>query len=133
MNDNRWRIDVKAQRWILALVVLGVAAISVSAQPTKNTATDSPNSGDFFIISSVDLAKEQLLLKLPTEVTELIRVDDNTRYFDEHGKPAKLVDLPAGDTVYVTSKRSADQPLAAKIRQGPMTLDVLRRRYLGKK
>jgi hypothetical protein len=86
--------------------------------------------GDFFIVSSVDLGKKQILLKRPTEVTELMRVDGDTRYFDEHGKAMKLTELRAGDTVYLTSKRSGEQPIAVTISKGPMTPDVLHERYL---
>jgi hypothetical protein len=111
---------MKAQRWMLAVAVLAMAA-------------DAPNSGDFFIVSSVDLGKRQLLLKLPTEVTELMGVDSNTRYVDEQGKPIRLTDLRAGDTVYIASTRGGDKPLAVSIRKGPMTIEVLHQRYLGDK
>ena len=90
--------------------------------------------GDFFIVSSIDLAKRQILLKRPTEVTELMRVDGGTHYFEERGKPIRLTDLRAGDTVYIVSKPGSAQPLAVTIHKGPMTPDVLRDRYLkGKK
>jgi hypothetical protein len=100
------------------------------AQPKDST---PDNSGDFYLVSSVDLARRQILLKRPTEVTELMRVDGETRYFDERGKAIKLTDLRAGDTVYITSARNGDQPVATAIRKGPMTLDVLHERYLKSK
>jgi hypothetical protein len=83
-------------------------------------------SDEFFIISSVDLGKNQLLLKRPTEVTEVMRVNESTRYLDENGRPLKLSDLRAGDTVYISSKGA----VALQIHKGPMTLTELRRRYL---
>ncbi len=89
------------------------------------------SSEDFFIISSVDANKQELVLKHPTEVTELIRVTDRTSYFDEQGKPLQFKDLRAGDTVYVTLSRTTDCPsLASRIRKGPMTVEELHRRYL---
>lgn len=97
------------------------------------SAQQVPNSGDFFIISSVDLAKRQLLLKLPTEVTELMKVEDKTSYHDETGKSIKLSDLRAGDTVFITSVYAAGGYLALTIRKGPMTLQLLRERYLNPK
>jgi hypothetical protein len=39
----------------------------------------------------------------------------------------------AGDTVYITSKPNSQPPAAVTVRRGPMTLEVLRRRYLGGK
>jgi hypothetical protein len=105
-------------KWALLLAVV----IALFAQQAKD--------GDFFIVSSVDLGKRQILLKRPTEVTELMRVDGETRYFDEHGKPIRLTDLRAGDTVYLMSKRSGEQPIAVTISKGPMTPDVLLERYL---
>ena len=110
-------------------MVLGIAALALSAQP----ANDLDTSGEFFIISSVDLNKKQILLKLPTEVTALMRVDADTRYFEEDGKAMKLTDLRAGDTAYITSKGSVGQTVAIRIRKGPMTLEILRQRYLGSK
>jgi len=109
---------------ILALV------IPLLAQPPKDPQTPNFAKGEFFIVSSVDLAKRQILLKRPTEVTELMRVDSGTHYSDEHGKPIRLTDLRAGDTVYIVANSSAGQSVALTISKGPMTLDVLRERYL---
>lgn len=108
------------------IVAAAIAALAVLAQ-----AADT--AGDFFIISSVDLSKKQILLKLPTEVTELMRVDAGTRYFEQHGKAIQLTDLRAGDTVYITTKGSGNRPVAVAVRKGPMTLEVLGQRYLKSK
>ena len=102
-----------------------------NAQPVKSLKVNA--TGDFYIVSSVDLSKQQILLKLPTEVTELMRVDGGTKYFDDHGSSIKLSDLRSGDTVYIASRRAGEQPVAVTIRRGPMTLEVLRERYLGGK
>ncbi len=94
-------------------------------------ATEPARGEEFFIISSVDAKKQQILLKRPTEVTELIRVTDKTTYLDEDGKPLQLKDLRAGDTVYVTATTARDgSPVALRIRKGIMTVDELHRRYL---
>jgi hypothetical protein len=107
--------------------ILAVLAIPVLAQ---SGVSSEFAQGDFFIVSSIDLAKSQILLKRPTEVTALMRVDRETRYLEERGNPIRLADLRAGDTVYILSKSSGSQPLAVTIHKGPMTLDVLRERFL---
>ncbi len=85
----------------------------------------------FFIISSVDIRKKQLVLKRPTEVTELMQVTDKTICLDEQGKPIQFKELHAGDTVYVTSAPSSLGPRTVRrVRRGPMTVEELHRRYL---
>ena len=118
------------QRTLGLIVVTALAALIFCPPQSAAKSAAATSSGDFFIISSVDLARQQLLLKFPTEVTEVMRVDGNTRYLDESGKPIKLADLRAGDTVYVTSVRGLEGVTAVRIRKGPMTLEELRRRYL---
>ena len=115
---------------IIRTGIFAVLIMPVFAQPEKDPAKEGSNKGDFFIVSSIDLAKKQILLKRPTEVTELMRVDRSTRYFEERGKPMRLADLRAGDTVYIVSKPNAEQPVAITIQKGPMTLEVLRKRFL---
>lgn len=113
--------------------ILALAAVSLLAQTKKNPAGDMTSWGDFFIVSSVDIAKNGILLKLPSEVTELMRVDERTKYFEEGGRAIRLNDLRAGDTVYITSRPGSDRPIAVAIHKGPMTMEVLRARYLTSK
>lgn len=121
------------RRWMWTPLVL-VLVVPLLGQSGKNSAKQMDSQvGDFFIVSSVDLGKKQILLKRPTEVTELVRVNGDTRYLDEHGKAIQLSDLRAGDTVYISLKHSDEPPLALIIRKGPMTVEVLRDRYLGTK
>lgn len=85
---------------------------------------------DFFIISSVDAKKQQLVLKLPTEVTEVVRVTSETTYRDQSGKALKFEDLRAGDTVYAKiARNSAGALTLVSLRRAPMTLEELHRRY----
>lgn len=92
----------------------------------------APSTEEFFIISSVDLKKNQLVLKRPTEVTVLMDVTDKTVCVDEKGKAVHLKELRAGDTVFVTFQRKPDGALeAGRIRMGYMTLEEVHRRYLG--
>ena len=116
-----------------AAAVLAIVAAPLPAQNAKGASVEAGAAGDFFIISSVDPDKKQILLKLPTEVTQLMQVDGRTRYLDGKGKAMQLRDLRAGDTVYIVSNRSGEQLTAVNIRKGPMTLEVLRERYLGGK
>ena len=102
---------------------------SLAAQAGKGAANTN-SSEEFFIISSVDSEKRQLLLKLPTEITELLRVNEKTRYTDKNGKAMQFADLRAGDTVYIRSTATRAGKLAVSVRKGPMTLEELHRRYL---
>jgi hypothetical protein len=108
------------------------AARQTRGSITRNVAQTTAQAGEqFFIISSVDPAKQQLVLKRPTEVTTLMRVDDKTAFLDEDGAPLRLTDLRAGDTVYVLSRQTGGTgPTASRIRKGPMTLAELHKHYL---
>jgi hypothetical protein len=105
---------------------------SLAAQSSK--AAGTKNGGEeFFIVSSVDITKKQLLLKEPTEITQLIQVNDKTRYTDRNGKAMQFGDLRAGDTIYIKHIKFANTSVgrvAVSIRKGPMTLEELRRHYL---
>jgi len=105
------------------MVVIGGVGIVRAGSPSVPT-------DEFFIISSVEPVKQQLLVKRPTEVTQLLRVDAQTKYFDQARKPIGLMDVHAGDTVYIRS--SATSGVALEVRKGPMTLAELQRRYLSK-
>ena len=118
------------KRSLIPVGILAVLITPIFAQSGTGPANTDFGKGDFYIVSSIDLAKKQILLKRPTEVTELMRVDGETRYFEESGKPMRLADLRAGDTVFITSKPAGGQSVAVTIRKGPMTLDLLRERYL---
>ncbi|HXA76306.1 MAG TPA: hypothetical protein VNV41_04165 [Candidatus Acidoferrales bacterium] len=101
------------------------ARISGAAQDKKTAAGES-----FFIVASVDQSKAQFLLKRPTEVTLLVKVDANTKYLDDSGQPLKSTDFRAGDTVWLTSSGGGDEPTAVRIRKGEMTVADLHRYYL---
>jgi len=108
-------------RTIALAALLAGAATPAASQ----TAVD-----EFFIVSSVNPPKQQVVVKRPTEVTQLVFVNAETRYADRNGKAIALSDLHAGDTVYIREKRDSGGSIAIEIRKGPMTLDELRKRYL---
>lgn len=97
-----------------------------STIPAKKTAAGE----QFFIVASLDLQKSQLLLKYPTEVTLLVKATDQTKFVDDSGKPMKLSDLRAGDTVWLTSAFSPEGTVAVKVRKGQMAVADLHRYYL---
>ena len=116
-------------------VMLAVFAVLFSLLPHllagKGEQGRAAAGEDFFIVSSLDLKKKQLVLKHPTEVTELVLVSEKTVCVDEQGRPLDVKNLRAGDTVFVTLTPVAGGGRAAlRIRRGPMTLEELRRRYL---
>lgn len=84
----------------------------------------------FFIIGSVDQAQQQLLLKWPTEVTLLLKITPDTKFFNESGKPLHLGDFRAGDTVWVAYKGSGSDATASRVRAGVMAVDQLHKYYL---
>lgn len=90
----------------------------------------------FFMIASVDQARQELLLKRPTEVTMLMKANDKTIFLDEMGRALTLADFRAGDTIWVaapgvtaTASGSAE-PTATRIRKGQMTVPDLHKLYL---
>jgi hypothetical protein len=101
------------------------ARTSAAAQDKK-----TPTGEAFFIVASVDQSKSQFLLKRPTEVTLLVKVDANTKYVDDTGQPMKTTDFRAGDTIWLTSTGGGDEPTAVRIRKGQMTVAELHRSYL---
>jgi hypothetical protein len=117
-----------------AVIVVLLAGLWLGSSLSGATHDPDPAAvgGEFFIVSSVNTEKKQLVLKRPTEVTVLVLVNEKTVYLDEQGKPLNFSELRAGDTVYVTATRSSEAGVlvATRIRKGPMTLEELRRRYL---
>ncbi len=112
--------------------LLSAAALSgIPSRGGENPGTATASTEEFFIISSVDAQKQRIVVKRPTEVTELLQVNEKTVYQDEQGKAIEFKSLRAGDTVYVMSSRGPEGThLAIRIRKGPMTVEELHRRYV---
>lgn len=113
------------------ILLLGVVTAAGPA-PTLGAQTAKSGGEEFFIISSVDQTKHQIVFKKPTEVTTLMAVTDRTSIRDEHAKALNLSDLRAGDTVWVIATRPDrdGKRTALRIRKGPMTVEALHRLYL---
>ncbi|HVB86426.1 MAG TPA: hypothetical protein VNK23_07170 [Candidatus Dormibacteraeota bacterium] len=84
----------------------------------------------FFIVASIDQQNNQLLLKRPTEVTVLVKIDAKTKYFNDEGKPIPISSFRAGDTVWAKVTDSATDPSVIEMREGEMTLADLHKYYL---
>jgi hypothetical protein len=106
------------------------AAGGPAAASLKVPGKAASSGQQFYIVSSIDPQKQEMLLKRPTEVTLLMKIGDATQITDESGKPMKLLDLRAGDTVWVTSSGGGLEPTAVHIRKGQMTVADLHRFYL---
>lgn len=119
-------------RIAISFMVLCAAILCVPVLTSPQTAQRRQNAADsFFIISSVDAKKHQIVLKLPSEVTEVVEVTPKTIYRDEQERPLKFEDLRAGDTVYAVVVPNAEGKLkVTSIRRGAMTVEELHRRYL---
>ena len=113
----------------LSLVFAMLAALPMLAE--KSAKSEPSKAEEFFIISSADLAKNRLVLKHPTEVTELMLVNNKTSCFNDQGKSFACKNLRAGDTVFVISNRdTSGARTAVRIRVGPMTVEEVHRKYV---
>jgi hypothetical protein len=115
--------------WMAVLLIGQFSPASMRAE--EKAAPPGKAAGEFFIVSSVDLKQQQIVLKRPTEVTELIQTSDKTVYLDQEGKEIQFANLRAGDTVWVSfSGKAEGTRIAGMIRKGAMTTEELHRRYL---
>ena len=85
---------------------------------------------EFFIVSSVDISRNRVVLKRPSEVSVLATITPATVIHGEHGEALHPSDLRSGDTVYAVVRTQPQGIVLVSVRRGPMTLDELRRRYL---
>lgn len=110
----------------LALVNFPTALTARAASPAKET------SDEFFIVSEVNLLKHQVVMEEPNETTITMGLTGKTVFKDEEGHTLPIKDMQAGDTVYVSYERDGNGIVTAlTIREGPMTVEELHRRYFG--
>ncbi|HET9402183.1 MAG TPA: hypothetical protein VFO34_14655 [Candidatus Acidoferrales bacterium] len=102
-----------------------LAGVCVAQSKAPGKASD-----EFYLISSVDRPHNMLVLMHPWQVTQTVSVTDKTQYLDDQGKPIKLTDLRAGDTIFATTHADKSNVVVDKIRKGVMTVSELRKRYL---
>ena len=92
-------------------------------------AMTSAPADEFFIVSSVDLSRNRVVLKRPTEVSVLATITPSTTVRGEHGETLHANDLRSGDTVYAVVKTQGGGIELVSVRRGAMTVEELRRRY----
>jgi hypothetical protein len=115
----------------ILIVALSLGSLATVVRAAETAPAPPAPDEEFFIVSSVDLQKDQIVLKRPTEVTQLVQVSDKTVIRDEEGKTIPLETLRAGDTVYVAFAAGAESPrTTVRIRKAPMTVEELHRRYV---
>lgn len=124
-------MNKKTVRHLTSLLAAFAMALGLSAAAWAAQSSPARSGNDeFFIVTSMNMPKHQLVLKLPTEVTMRMYVTDSTRVINENGKSMPVSQLQAGDTAYITYKPGSQGPTAVEIRLGPMTWNELQRRYL---
>ena len=121
-----------------AVAMMALCAVTTAlAAPAWAQMGENPKNSrgeQYFIISSVDLEKHQLVLMYPTQLTVIAAVDDNTMFAGENGEKLTLNDLRAGATVWaVTRPQGKGKVLALRIREGAMTPAELHKLYLDTK
>lgn len=125
-NQNR---KIRRAAPVLALLAGMLLAPLLGAEQSVRKAPAT--GGQFFIISSIDLKKNQVVLKHPTEVTEVMQVTPQTLCQNEQGKKIQFSDLRAGDTVFIIARQEGrGVPVAQRIRMGYMTYREVQERYL---
>jgi hypothetical protein len=124
MNKNR------LTHRMFGFVLAAALAVAGTAWAGQGKGTGQQVADEFFIITEINMQKHELILKMPTEVTVPMAVDDKTVFLDQNGKHLELKDLRAGDTAFITYTRTSQGDLARTIRLGAMTVEQLQRRYL---
>ncbi len=81
-----------------------------------------PRDAEVFTITSIDSARQELVLKGLTESLQIAKVTNHTPYLDAEGNDLRFQDLQAGDTVYVILSRDVDGvPRILSLHRGPVT------------
>ncbi len=114
---------------LFAVLVAMILSTGSAALAARKAASARETRNEFFIVSEVRLKRHQLVLELPTQITKVMFLNDKTVFENKQGRRLPLTDMRAGDTVYVTYAQESGNAVALTIRQGPMTVAILRQRY----
>jgi len=119
--------------WSFAsLACILFVALAASAPAWAQANPKNAQGEEFFIISSVNMQKHQVVLMRPTQLTVVASFSDNTTYTDEKGQKLAISAMKAGDTVWAVVKRAANGTVTVlRLRQGAMTPAELHTLYLG--
>lgn len=108
-----------------------VSAAFLLATPARAQAQANSHGEEFFIISSVDQQKHQVVLMRPTQLTVVADLGAQTVCLDEKGHKLTSKDLRAGDTVWAIIKPGKNGATSAvRIREGAMTQAEMQKLYL---
>ena len=106
-------------------------ALAVSAPAWAQAHPKNAQGEEFFIVSSVDLQKHQVVLMRPTQLTVVATIGPQTSYVGEKGQKLDVKAMKAGDTVWAIIKTDRDGTVTAvRLRQGAMTVAELHKLYL---
>ena len=112
-----------------AIAVLVTLAVSIPASAQTNP--KNAQGEEFFIVSSVNLQKHQVVLMRPTQLTVVATIGPQTSYIGEKGQKLDVKAMKAGDTVWAITKAASDgSVIAVRLRQGAMTPAELHKLYL---
>ncbi|HEV2222123.1 MAG TPA: hypothetical protein VGR84_03890 [Candidatus Acidoferrales bacterium] len=113
----------------VAMAILLALAISMPAWAQAHP--KNAQGEEFFIVSSVDLQKHQVVLMRPTQLTVVATIGPQTAYLGEKGQKLDVKAMKAGDTVWGITKPGPDgSVVAVRLRQGAMTPAELHKLYL---
>lgn len=113
----------------VAIAILLAFAISLPAWAQAHP--KNAQGEEFFIVSSVDLQKHQVVLMRPTQLTVVATIGPQTLYLGEKGQKLNVKAMKAGDTVWGITKPGPDGSVTAvRLRQGAMTPAELHKLYL---
>jgi len=113
----------------VAIAILVALAISMPAWAQAHP--KNAQGEEFFIVSSVDLQKHQVVLMRPTQLTVVATIGPQTTYLGEKGQKLDVKAMKAGDTVWAITKPGRDGSVTAvRLRQGAMTPAELHKLYL---
>ncbi|MGH8336110.1 MAG: hypothetical protein ACRETL_04640, partial [Gammaproteobacteria bacterium] len=115
----------------ISLVIALLAALAIAVPAWAQAHPKNAQGEEFFIVSSVDLQKHQVVLMRPTQLTVVATIGPQTNYVGEKGQKLNVKAMKAGDTVWAITKAAQDGSVTAvRLRQGAMTPAELHKLYL---
>ncbi|HLJ41057.1 MAG TPA: hypothetical protein VKT50_06175 [Candidatus Acidoferrales bacterium] len=115
----------------LPVAIAILLALAISTPAWAQAHPKNAQGEEFFIVSSVDLQKHQVVLMRPTQLTVVATIGPQTTYLGEKGQKLDVKAMKAGDTVWGITKPGPDGSVTAvRLRQGAMTPAELHKLYL---
>src|SRR5579864_8742674 len=115
----------------ISVAIATLVALAISMPVWAQAHPKNAQGEEFFIVSSVDLQKHQVVLMRPTQLTVVATIGPQTAYLGEKGQKLDVKAMKAGDTVWGITKPGPDgSVVAVRLRQGAMTPGELHKLYL---